>query len=296
MPDLPQVLGIGELLWDRLPDGDQLGGAPANFAYHVAAQGLPAAPVSAVGDDDLGRRALDTLRERDVDTSLIEVVPDRPTGTVDVTLDDDGKPTYTIHEHVAYDALPLTDANRAAAANATAVCYGTLGQRAATAKATIGALLGLTPTDCLRVFDVNLRQSFYDAQTIDNGLRLATAYKLSDEEVPEVAKLLDLPDGHAPFCDALFDRYPALDLLILTAGGDGSTLRKRDGETSEVRRIDANVISTVGAGDSFTAGVVTGLLRGRSLADTHEFAQRLSAFVVTQPGAMPAIPDDLRLA
>ena len=295
MPDLPQVLGIGELLWDRLPDGDQLGGAPANFAYHVNAQGISAAPVSTVGDDDLGRRALALLRERGVDTSLVATLPDRPTGTVDVKLDRDGKPTYTIHEGVAYDTLPLTDANRAAAAQARAVCYGTLGRREATAKATIDTLLGLTPRDCLRVFDVNLRQHFYDAEIIDDGLRLATVFKLSDDEVPTVAELLDLPADYTKFSDGLFARYLGLDLLILTRGGDGSTLRRRDGDMSEVGRIDADVVSTVGAGDSFTAGVVVGLLKGRPLRDTHDFAQKLSAYVVGQPGAMPAIPPELRL-
>lgn len=289
----PEVLGIGEVLWDLQPHGRQLGGAPANFAYHVHAQGIAAAPISAVGDDDLGRDLLAELRSRDVDTSLIATV-DRPTSTVDVALDD-GKPTYTIHEDVAWDELLVTDELLEVASDAKAVCYGTLAQRHDVSRQAITRLLDATPTDCLRVFDVNLRQSYFDAAVVDAGLKRATIFKLSDEEVDDVGRLLDVPTEEQPFGDALFERFPSLDLLVLTRGGEGSTLRRRDGQTSVQPTARTEVVSTVGAGDSFTAGIVCGLLKDRGLAETHAFATKLAAFVVSQPGAMPMIPNDLKL-
>ncbi|MEM1010647.1 MAG: carbohydrate kinase [Planctomycetota bacterium] len=288
------VLGIGEVLWDLQPDGRQLGGAPGNFAYHCHAQGLRAAPISAVGDDDEGSELLQTLQDRGVDTSLISALKDVPTGTVDVELDN-GKPTYTIHESVAWDRIPMTDDALAAARSARAVCYGTLAQRDAVSRETILQLLDATKPDCLRVFDVNLRQSFYDADIVDGGLRRATVFKLSDDETDEVGRLLKMPLDPEPFGEALFERYPNLSLLVLTRGGDGSLLRRRDGEQSDQPTLKSEVKSTVGAGDSFTAGVVTGLLQGRPLAETHAFASKLAAFVVSQSGAMPELPDDLKL-
>jgi fructokinase len=288
------VLGIGEVLWDLQPHGRQLGGAPGNFAYHCHVQGFTAAPVSAVGDDDLGRDLLAELTARGVDTSLIQIV-DVPTSTVDVQLED-GKPTYTIHENVAWDKLPLAADLQSAAESAKAVCYGTLAQRDAVSRQTILKLLNATPTGCLRVFDVNLRQSFYDAHVIRGGLERATIFKLSDEEVEEVARLLDLPSNEDQFSAVLFDRFDDLDLLVLTHGGEGSVLQRRDGERSRHPVVEAEVVSTVGAGDSFTAGVVTGMLKGHDLKATHAFASKLASFVVSQPGAMPEIPDDLTLS
>jgi fructokinase len=294
---LPRVLGLGEVLWDLQPHGRQLGGAPGNFAYHCHAQGFAAAPVSAVGDDDLGRDLLAELRQRDVDTQLVAVLDDKPTSTVDVELNAAGKPTYTIHEGVAWDYLPASDDVLAAARQAQAVCFGSLAQRNDASRQSIQQILDATPADCLRVFDVNLRQHYYDAGVLDESLGRTTIFKLSDDEVDEVAKLLGLPADHAAFGDALFTSFPKLDLLVLTRGGEGSTLRRRDGETSDhpQTKPPGEVVSTVGAGDSFTAGVVSGLLAGKSLAEAHDLAARLSAFVVTQPGAMPDVPAELRV-
>ena len=291
---MPSVIGLGELLWDLQPHGRQLGGAPGNFAYHCHAQGLDAAPASAVGDDQLGQDLLAELREHGVKTDLVAVLDRWPTGTVDVQLAD-GKPTYTIHEDVAWDHIPATDGLLEAAASARCVCYGSLAQRHEDSRDTVRDVLDATSADCLRVFDVNLRQHFYDRRTIDGGLRRATLFKLSDEEVSEVARLLDLPTDPDPFADGLFDRYLTLDLLVLTKGGEGSTVLRRDGETSEQGQVEAEVVSTVGAGDSFTAGLVAGLLKGRGLPRAHAFAARLAAHVVSQPGAMPPIPSELRL-
>ena len=286
------VIGIGELLWDLPPDGRHLGGAPGNFAYHMHAQGFAAAPASAVGRDDLGDDLLAALKDHGVPTDLVARV-DHPTGTVDVQLDD-GKPTYTIHEDVAWDHVPATNELLNAAKSAKCVCYGTLAQRHPDSRETIRRVLDATPAECLRIFDVNLRQSFYDAETIAGGLSRATAFKLSDEEVDEVAGLLDLPADAESFGPALFDRFENLDLLIVTRGGSGSELRRRDGERHSRSVERSTVKSTVGAGDSFTAGVACGLLRGKALAETHDFAAKLAAYVVSQPGAMPPIPAELR--
>ena len=293
MPDSPRVLGIGELLWDISPEGKHLGGAPGNFAYHVQQQGISAAPVSAVGDDDLGRELLETLRGRDVSTDFIATLENKPTSTVDVELDD-GKPTYTIHENVAWDAIPKSDALLVAAREADAICYGTLAQRAPTSRATIQATLKAVKPTCMTVFDVNLRQSFYNADVVRAGLEHATAFKLSDEEVPEVAKLLELPAGDDAFAKALFDAFHRLTLLIVTRGGDGSTVTRRDGESSTLPVERGTVVSTVGAGDSFTAGLVASLLKGRPLREAHERATKLASHVVASPGAMPEVPENLR--
>ncbi len=288
------VLGLGEVLWDLQPHGKQLGGAPANFAYHVNAQGIAAAPVSAVGEDKLGRELLAELSSRGVDTAFVQTAAGMPTSTVDVELDD-GKPTYTIHEGVAWDRINFTEALETAAKSARAVCYGTLAQRGTVSRETITRILRATPDDCLRVFDVNLRQSFWDKAIITNGLTYATVFKLSDEEVDDVASALDLPSDPQRFTEELLVRFENLDLLIITRGGDGSTLRRRSGETSQHGTEKADVVSTVGAGDSFTAGVVAGLLKGQPLGLTHAFASKLAAYVVSRSGAMPTLPDDLRL-
>lgn len=290
----PRVIGIGEVLWDCAPDGKHLGGAPGNFAYHVNAQGISAVPASAVGEDDLGEELLAALRTHGIDTTFIPKLADYPTSTVDVELNE-GKPTYTIHENVAWDHIPASDALLEAAKGADALCYGTLAQRDADSRETIRLALEASRPDCLRIFDVNLRQSFYNAETVDGGLRLATAFKLSDEEILKVAQMLDLPSDETAFGDALFERFGDLSLLIVTRGDSGSLLRRRDGETSPHEGVKAKVSSTVGAGDSFTAGVVVALLKGRSLAEAHDFAARLAAFVVSQPGAMPEIPGELKL-
>jgi fructokinase len=294
MPSPYRVLGVGEILWDLQPHGKQLGGAPGNFAFHVNAQGIPAAPVSAVGEDELGRQLLARLEGKGVSIDHVAVLNDVPTSTVDVELDA-GKPTYTIHEDVAWDRIPMSDRLLEAAAAARCVCFGSLAQRDARSRETIRQVLDATRPDCLRVFDVNLRQSFYDRDIVDGGLRRATLFKLSDEEVPEVARLLDMPDTPTAFEDAVFEAYVDLGTIAITRGGEGSTVRRRDGGSSEQPTVKGEVVSTVGAGDSFTAGLVSGLLKGRPLAEAHAFATELASFVVSQPGAMPDVPAGLRL-
>ncbi len=288
----PQVLGLGELLWDDFPGGRQLGGAPANFAYHVQVQGVSAAPVSAVGKDVDGDALMDALASRGVDTRFVARVP-KPTGVVDVTLSEGGKPTYEIRRDVAWDHIPATEGSMAAARGARAICFGTLAQRSPVSRETIRGLLSAAPAGCRKVFDVNLRGDFYDAETVRAGLEAATVLKLSDEEVEKVAELLGLPADETAFGDAVLERFD-LELLVVTRGSEGSLLRTQT-ESDEHPVVEAEVVSTVGAGDSFNAGIVSGLLKGLSLRELHDFAARLAAFVVTQEGAMPEIPPELRL-
>jgi fructokinase len=286
MPPQPVILALGEALWDLLPNGKQLGGAPANFAYHAAQLGADARIVSTVGDDELGREVLARQRALGLDTSLIAVDPTHPTGTVTVSLDA-GQPTYTIHEPVAWDFIPATPDVLNAAAQADCVCYGTLAQRGAVSRQTIRAVLERTRPDALRVFDINLRQHYFDREIVDHSLRAATVLKINDEELPRLTALLDAGDS-------LFDHYPSLSLIALTRGGRGSELRTRDGHVFDHPGFRAEPFAdAIGAGDAFTAALAIGLLNRLPLTRIIENANRLAAYVCTQPGATPPLPPDL---
>ncbi len=284
------VVGLGEILWDLLPAGRKLGGAPANFAYHAAALGAAGSVVSCVGADRAGRDIKTRLARLDV-ASRLAVDPVHPTGTVAVRLDPRGKPSYVIREGVAWDFIPWSESLRKLAARSEAVCYGTLAQRAPVSRATIRAFLRATPPDCLRVFDINLRQSFFSADLITSSLRLASAVKISDEELPEVARLLGLRGGHEAVLRALRSRY-RLRLAALTRGGQGSLLVSSGGACAHPG-IPVRVADTVGAGDAFTAGLVVGVLRGWPLDRVSELANRLAAYVCSRAGATPPLPPEL---
>jgi fructokinase len=288
----PLILAVGEILWDLLPAGRQLGGAPANFAYHAGQLGADARVVSAVGDDGLGREMLAELRGRGVDTALITVGAGRPTGTVSVSVAA-GQPAYTIHEGVAWDALPPpTPALRDLARRADCVCFGTLAQRSIMSRRTIAEILAASPPDALRVLEVNLRQRFYDRPTVEASLVLAGVLKINDQELPVVGKLLDVT---GPTPAGLFERFPGLRLIALTRGGRGSILYAPDGTVHEHpgHPVD-DVVDTIGAGDAFTAALAVGLLRGVPLGEINDRANRLAAYVCTRPGATPPIPPELR--
>ena len=294
----PLVVGIGEVLWDMLPGGKQLGGGPANFAYHAAALGACGVVVSRVGDDDFGWNILERLDALQIDRQRVSVDPEQPTGRVDVTLDRSGAPRYVIHEPVAWDFLAADAELLDLAARADAVCFGTLAQRSAASRDAIRSFLGAARPDCLRVFDINLRQSYYSADVVDSSLRITDVLKLNDEELPTVARLLGLPAAEvtepADAIAGLMSRYP-LRLVALTRGGRGSLLVSRDGETSDHPGVPAPAIAdTVGAGDAFTAALVTGLLGKLPLQRINEVANRLAAYVCTQPGATPAVPPAFR--
>ena len=300
---MKHVIGIGEALFDCLPEGRKLGGAPANFAYHVSQFGLNGCVISAIGNDELG----DEIVEKFNAVHLKHILPrvEQPTGTVKVTLDEKGVPQYEICLGVAWDNIPLTNEMLEIARNAQAVCFGSLAQRSETSRKTIHAFLDATPADALRVFDINLRQSWYTAEVIAESLQRANILKINDEELDVVATMLlgepTIP-GHLiaedaektrRICRELISRYD-LDMLILTCGAIGSYVFTME-EESYITTPKVKVADTVGAGDSFTATFVAQLLLGKPIPEAHKKAVDVSAFVCTQNGAMPVLPEELKV-
>jgi fructokinase len=288
------VVGLGEVLWDLLPEGRQLGGAPANFAYHAAALGACGIVASSVGNDSGGRDIQDRLRSLDLDTSAVAVDDEHPTGTVSVQLDAGGKPSYIIHENVAWDFIPDGAALRALAARTEAVCFGTLAQRNDVSRRTIRRFLEVVPKTCLRIFDINLRQRFFSREVVESSLAHSDVLKLNDEELPVVAEMLGVTGDQDGILRELVRRY-SLRLAALTRGPRGSVLQAADGR-SVLPGQPVTVADTVGAGDAFTAVLAVGLLNGMSLTDLHRSAERLAGYVCTQAGATPVIPQEVRQA
>lgn len=287
----PLVVGVGEVLWDLLPSGKQLGGAPANFAYHAQQLGARSALISAVGRDALGDEILGRLRQLGIDTHSIAVDDQHPSGTVSVNLDSAGVPSYVIHENVAWDFLYFDDALRALAGTADVICFGTLAQRSRLSGSCIMDVL--THTNALTIFDINLRQHYFTREIVQNSLREAAVLKINDEEVAVLARLLGLR-GAEDLRRMLFDRYP-LRLIAVTRGGKGSVLYPRDGQPHEhPGSAVTKLADTVGAGDAFTAALAIGLLRGEPLDRINDAANRLAAYVCSQRGATPPIPAELR--
>ena len=276
------IVGIGEILWDMLPSGKALGGAPANFAYHATRLGEEGWAVSAIGPDALGREIMDIVEAKRL-KSLISVT-DKPTGTVQVELDAKGVPTYTIMEDVAWDNIPFTPEMEALARRADAVCFGSLVQRMAS-RASVLRFLRATRPGALKVFDINLRQHYYSPEVLEESLQLADILKINDEEIRIVANMFGLGDDDVAACRALIDHY-ALRLVILTKGADGSEVITAD-EVIPQPAGEAQVVDTVGAGDSFTAAFVVAYLRGKSLSDAQRQASDTAAYVCSRKGAMP---------
>jgi len=289
--DAYTIVGLGELLWDILPSGRQLGGAPSNFAYHAQALGAISSIVSSVGIDASGKDILDQLSTAGLNTSYIATDEEHPTGTVTVALDDDGIPGYTIHKDAAWDFIPFNSALASLASSADAVCFGSLGQRNAVSRESISGFLSETSKDCLRVFDINLRQQFYDLETILASLEKANILKLNDDELPILATLLALEGGETQLLDRLLKDFD-LQLVALTRGDKGSRLRGLN-KNSIHPGYKVETKDTVGAGDSFTAALAVGLLRGDDLDELHDRANRLASFVCTCHGAMPQLPEEL---
>lgn len=284
------VVGMGEALWDVLPEGKKIGGAPANFAYHAAQFGLRSCVVSAVGNDDSGREILDTLTEKGLNY-LIEMV-DYPTGTVQVELDGAGIPQYDIKEDTAWDNIPYTPELRELAGKARAVCFGSLAQRSETSRNTINRFLDDMPEEegRLVVFDVNLRQNFYTKEILSRSMRRCDVLKINDEEITEVSRLFGIPGSDfEEISRRLLERFN-LKMLILTCGVKGSYVFTPDGASFQPTP-KVNVADTVGAGDSFTASFISAILKGKSVAEAHALAVETSAFVCTQKGAMPVLPE-----
>lgn len=287
-----KILAVGEVLWDMLPTGKQLGGAPANFTFHCRSLGACAQLITRVGDDDLGRQVLERFRLLGLPTETVQIDPDWPTGTVSVTLADDGQPRFTIHEHVAWDWIKADEAGLGVARTADAVCFGSLAQRSEPARLAIRRLVSAARPEALRVFDVNLRAPFVDRNVIADSLELANVLKLNDQELSELASLFDLPTGVREGMSELADRF-GLSVVALTRGAAGSLLLT-GGRWSDHPGRPTKVCDTIGAGDAFTACLVVGLLVGRPLDVINNHANEVAAFVCSQPGGTPEIPDTLK--
>jgi fructokinase len=286
------IAGIGEVLWDVYPDAARFGGAPANFACHAAALGAEAWMASAVGVDELGRDAHDTLERAGVQCGTIARDRDHDTGQVLVTLDSSGQASYRFAADSAWDHLEWSTALQSLARRCDAVCFGTLGQRSPTSRATIQRFVRTTPAGALRMFDVNLRQHFFDQATIQSSLEIASAVKLNEEELPIVAQLCEI-NASTPrqMLRDLMQRYD-LRLAALTCGPDGALLIAGE-EESTCPAVPAKVVDTVGAGDAFTATLVPDFLRRLPLAEINRHANAVASFVCSQPGAVMKLPDYL---
>ena len=292
---LHRILGIGEILWDMLPTGPQLGGAPANYSVMAARLGSHAAILSRLGDDPLGQQARETLDRFPVDVSLLQTDTRHPTGRVTVELTD-GQPSYVIHQPVAWDFLEPSQSWLHLARSADAICFGTLAQRSAASRAAIHAVVGATTSQCHRIFDVNLRAPFYSAEILRESLQLATVVKMNDAEVPLVLKLLNLSVGAPEHllrlgAEQILDAFPALRLVAITCGGDGSLLVTHT-ESHRHPGVPVRVLDTIGAGDAFTAAMTHYLLRAAPLSVLNEAGNRWGSFIASQAGAMPEIPPD----
>lgn len=281
------VIGLGEILWDVFPEGKKLGGAPLNFSHHCAQLGAEAYPVSAVGADADGVEIREILASKSLPDLHVQTDTAHPTGRVNVTIRD-GKPTYEILRDVAWDNIQFTPSLADLAARADAACFGSLAQRDSVSRHSIQAFLDAMRPGALRIFDINLRQDFYSREIVESSLRRANILKLSDEELPVLAAMFDLP-GDAPTQLHRLRKLFDLRLLAYTRGGSGSLLLSASG-SSDHPGLPTELVDTVGAGDSFTAAVCTGLLGRLPLDDINARANRVAAFVCSQAGATPTLP------
>lgn len=296
------IIGLGEVLFDCLPTGRKLGGAPANFAYHASQFGFPTYAISAIGDDELGKEITERFDKIGLHYCLPKVA--YPTGTVEVTLNAEGIPQYDIRLGAAWDNIPLTDEMLRIARETSVVCFGSLAQRSETSRATINAFLDATPADALRVFDINLRQQWYNKAVIEQSLNRCNILKINDEELDIVAPMLLSVEKESDsliaadeakalrVCRALIELY-ALRMVILTCGTNGSYVITTD-DYSYLPTPKVEVADTVGAGDSFSGSFVAQLLLGKSIGEAHQKAVEVSAFVCTQAGPMPTLPETLK--
>jgi fructokinase len=278
------------MLWDVFPEGKKLGGAPLNFSHHCSQLGASAHPVSAVGADADGAEIRQILASKNLPDAQVQTDTAHPTGRVNVTLQN-GKPTYEILAEVAWDYIRFDQNLRDLASRADAVCFGSLAQRSPVSRTTIQAFLEAMRPEALRIFDVNLRQNFYSKEILETSLRHANIFKLSDEELPTLARFFDLTGQVLNQLQALRGMFD-LRLVAYTRGGEGSLLVTAN-ETSDHPGIPTEVVDTVGAGDSFTATLCMGLLQNLPLAEINRRACQVASFVCSQSGATPQLPSNL---
>jgi len=286
------IVGIGEILWDMLPSGKVIGGAPANFAYHAQELGESSIVVSCIGNDELGREIISSLEKKDMPTEFLYIDKSHPTGVVSARINKEGKPTYLIQEEVAWDYIPTSTLIRELAFKSSAVCFGTAAQRSQLSRMTIQTFVGLMEQDSIRVFDINLRQNFYSQDVIETSLSLANVLKLNVNELSVVKKLLRLNGDEKKILNELSRKY-SLNLIALTRGREGSILFT-EGKTSNHEGHKINVEDTVGAGDAFVAGLVTGMLRGYELDDLHNKANRVASYICSKRGGTPSLTNEIR--
>jgi fructokinase len=286
-----KIVGIGEVLWDLLPTGPQLGGAPANFAYHTHSLGANACVVTRVGKDDFGRAILKRFEQMEIADGTMQVDETALTGTVTVALSNQGIPNYIIHENVAWDHLAVTLPSLKAVREASAVCFGSLAQRGDISRAAIQRLVAAAPAGALRVFDINLRQKYFSGEVIEQSLRLANVLKLNDAELPVLAQLFGLTGSTRQQIESLAQKF-SLQLVALTRGPAGSLLFQ-SGQWSDCPSIPITIVDTIGAGDSFTAALVMGLLCKMPLDEINDLADEVARHVCSRAGATPPLPKHL---
>lgn len=292
MSDQNIIVGIGEILWDVFPHGKVMGGAPANFAYHVSQFGFNGYAVSAIGNDELGNEIIENLNGNNL-KFLIELTP-FATGTVQVKVDTKGIPQYEISENVAWDNIPFSAEMEALALKTKTICFGSLAQRNSISQLTIDRFLSYMSADALKIFDINLRQHFYSRELIEKSLTLCNVLKINDDEVVIVGQLFELGDkSEMEICKYLLHTYN-INMVVLTKGVLGSYIITPS-ESSFKPTPLVTVADTVGAGDSFTAAFVAAILKGKSISDAHQLAVDVSAYVCSQHGAMPILPEALKL-
>ncbi|MBM0108883.1 carbohydrate kinase [Steroidobacter sp. S1-65] len=286
------VVGLGEVLWDLLPTGPQLGGAPTNFTYQAAALGAQAMMVTRVGDDDLGREVMRRFLENNLSGDTVQVDRTRPTGTVAVTLDEEGVPHYTFAEDAAWERLVATDVAMQAVRGAHAVCFGTLAQRSETSRGAIQQLVAAAPAHALKIFDVNLRLPFYSREVIDQSLRLSNILKMNDEELAVMTSMYSLHGDVRERIEQLACAF-GFKVVVVTCGASGSLIHQ-EGSWSVLHSQATPVVDTVGAGDAFAAALAMGLLAGMSFREVHVVAAELARYVCCQYGATPSLPKGFR--
>lgn len=289
---MKKILGIGELVWDVFPSGKQLGGAPVNFAYFAKELGAEAYPVAALGSDELGDEAMEVVRPSGLKLDFIQR-NSLPTSRVLVTTDEEGVPQYEIVENVAWDAMECTPEILDLASQADVICWGSLAQRSRKSRESILAMVDAAPENCLRVFDINLRQKFYSKEVIEESLKRADILKLNEDELPVVSEIFAVEGSEADQIAHIIKRF-SLRSIIYTQGAVCSEVYDASGLVSRMDTPKVKVADTVGAGDSFTATYITAVLLGKSIAEAHALAVKVAAYVCTQNGAINPLPEDCR--
>ena len=292
------VIGIGELLWDCFPSYRRMGGAPANFTYHVAQFGHKSLVISAIGDDKDGVDLINELQKHKLDYRLEKV--SLPTGTVNIDTSVKNDPHYTINTDVAWSVIPFTKELEEIAHNSCAVCFGTLAQYGKISENTIRKFLRATPNDCYKIYDINLRSNsgkdYFTNDSIKSSLELCNILKINIDELDYLTKQLDLGsvDNNVDTrSHCLMRKYPNIKILIITMGTDGSWIfNERESSFQQTPKV--KVVDVVGAGDSFTGSFIGSILNGKTIKDAHRIAVNVSAYVCTQPDGMPEIPERLK--